>query len=233
VEAALVASAALLGLAGAPHCAAMCGAPCAGVVRGCSAARPQAGWLAFLGGRMVGYAMGGALAASAVGVLGALGESAPALRALWTLAHAAAFTLGLWLLFVGRQPAWLKRIGAVPTVSVPVADSGWQRVVGPLRAGGTGALWLALPCGLLQSAVIVAALAERPLGGALAMAAFALTSSLGLVVVPAFALRRTGVLRSLQSTAWMVRLAGAALATASAWALGHGLWQRVVAFCTT
>lgn len=32
-------------------------------------------------------------------------------------------------------------------------------------------------------------------------------------------------------TAWAVRAAGAMLAAAAGWALGHGLWQRLLALC--
>jgi sulfite exporter TauE/SafE len=234
VDLALVLAAALMGLAGAPHCAAMCGAASAGVVRACSGAQSGRGWAAFLSGRTVAYAAGGALAASAVSLLATLGQTAGALRALWTLLHLAAFGLGLWLLITARQPAWLKEVGRapVPAVGGAVAAGGWQRMQGPLRAGGTGLLWLAWPCGLLQSALVVAALANTPLTGALAMLAFSLTSSLGLAVVPALSSRWTAArFAAWQSPAWAVRLAGLALAGASGWALGHGLWERVVAPC--
>ncbi len=232
MDIALIVAAALMGFAGAPHCAAMCGAACGALVRGDASVRPGAAWLGFLSGRVAGYAAAGAIASSAVALAGALGETASALHALWTLLHAAALALGLWLLITARQPAWMQRIGAAPAMLQP-AGNGWQRVAGPLRSGGLGLAWVALPCGLLQSALVVAALSSYPAGGAAAMAAFALTSSLGLAVVPALTLRWGGVrVAALQSGAWVVRLAGAALAGASAWALGHGLWQRVVAFCT-
>jgi uncharacterized protein len=211
----------------------MCGAACAGVVSGCSSSRPAAGWMTFLGGRLLGYAATGAIAASAVSMLGTLGESATALRALWTMLHAAALALGIWLLLTARQPAWMKRVGR-PAIVRHARDAGWQRMSGPLRTGMTGAAWVALPCGLLQSALVVAALANDAAAGAATMSAFALTSSTGLAIVPAFALRWAGP-RAAAATArpWVVRLAGAALAAASAWALGHGLWQRLVVICTT
>ena len=50
----------------------------------------------------------------------------------------------------------------------------------PARAGLVGACWTAMPCGLLQSALLVAALASGALPGAAVMAAFALASTLGL-----------------------------------------------------
>lgn len=231
MDLALIFSAALMGLAGAPHCAAMCGAASGAAVRACAGAHPAGGWAAFLSGRTLGYALGGALAASAMSWLAALGEAAPWLRAPWTLLHLAALALGLWLLATARQPAWLQQLGRAPG---PVAASvgGWQRLSGPLRAGGAGVLWLALPCGLLQSALVVAALTHTAATGALAMSAFAISSSLGLSVLPALGSRWAGRrVAALQSPAWAVRLAGLGLAGASAWALGHGLWQRVAAWC--
>ena len=222
LDAALVASAALMGLAGAPHCAAMCGAACGAVVRGCSSRRPGAGFGAFAGGRLVGYATAGAVAASAVAMLNSLGASAVALHALWTLVHAGAFALGLWLAITARQPAWMSRIGASRTPAVAASSGGWQRIAGPVRTSAAGVAWVALPCGLLQSALVIAALADRPLTGAATMAAFAITSTAGLAIVPAVALPWGGTrLARFKSSGWAVRAAGIALAAASGWALGH------------
>ena len=106
-----------------------------------------------------------------------------------------------------------------------------MRVPGSLRAAAAGTLWLALPCGLLQSALIVAALASTPWQGAAAMSAFAATSSLGLVVYPALLARLTHRPHAMLSGAWAIRASGAALVAASAWGLGHGLWQRLGALC--
>ena len=52
------------------------------------------------------------------------------------LAHAAALGLGLWLLWRGRQPAWLENLGrgAKRQASAPDAR-GWQRMQGPVRGG--------------------------------------------------------------------------------------------------
>jgi sulfite exporter TauE/SafE len=226
MDAALVATGALMGLAGAPHCTAMCGAACGAVARRCAPARPRGALAALHVGRLVSYAVGGAVAASSVGLLRRLGEAAPLLHPLWLLVHLAAFALGVWLLVRGRQPGWLTELGRAPAVPGRVHWSG------PLRAGLAGSLWIALPCGLLQSALVVAALAEGATGGATVMGAFALASSLGLVAGPALWWRLTGSsAAAAQAPAWALRLAGAMLAGAAAWALGHGLWQRVAAFC--
>jgi len=230
MELALILSALLMGLAGAPHCMAMCGSASAGVIQGCAQGQPNASTLGFHLGRLAGYAAGGAVAASSVALLRTLGETAPLVRPLWTLLHLAAFGFGLWLLWTGRQPEWMQGKGrALPP---EMAAQGWQRVQGPLRAGAAGSLWVAWPCGLLQSALVVATLGGSAWSGALVMAAFAVTSSMGLLLGPALWARLVGQgSLSLTASTWAVRLAGAGLAGASAWALGHGLWQRVVALC--
>ncbi len=227
LDLALVLSAALLGLAGTPHCAAMCAAPCAAL--GGAWLNQASGW-AFHGGRLLSYVFGGALAAGSVASLAGLAQLAPAVRPLWALLHAAALGLGLWMVWQGRQPAWLLSWrNALASPAAPTA-AGWQRLHGPVRAGTGGALWLGWPCGLLQSALVMAALANSVLGGAAVMAAFATTSATGLVLGPALLLR----LSRGRAPVWQghaIRLAGAMLAAASAWALGHDTLRRVAAYC--
>ena len=85
---ALVAAAGLMGLAGLPHCAAMCAAPCAAV-----AGRGPAGQPLFQAARLLGYGAAGAVAAAGVGMLREGLAFSPALRPLWTLLHLAALIL--------------------------------------------------------------------------------------------------------------------------------------------
>jgi sulfite exporter TauE/SafE len=226
VDIALIASAALLGMAGSPHCAAMCSAPCAAAVGG-GGKRSTA---AFHAGRVAAYAAGGAAAAASVSTLAAWSQLSPALRPLWTLLNAAALVLGAWLLWRGRQPAWLARLGRVPAAAAPQAH-GWQAVRMPLRAASAGLVWVAWPCGLLQSALVVSALSSSASGGAIAMAVFALASAPGLIAGP-WALRRLLSGRgALAREVWAARAAGLMLLGASAWALGHQLGPQVAAFC--
>ena len=221
----LLLAALLMGLAGSLHCTAMCGAACSAITQrgGVNLSRSALG---FHLGRVASYAVGGALAAASVGALGAWSQAAPALRPLWSLVHAAALMLGLWLAWTGRQPAWLMNLGRAPQPAA--APAGWQRVQGPMRSTALGGAWVLLPCGLLQSALLVAALANDAVGGATVMAVFALASSLGLLMAGA-AWQRT--VATPQALRWAVRLAGLMLAAASAWALGHGLWLKFAAWC--
>jgi hypothetical protein len=222
----LLAAAALMGAAGAPHCAAMCAAPCAAAVRACgrSRATPQA----FQLGRVTGYATGGAIAASGVSLLrGGLGASA-VLQPLWTLLHLAALALGLWMLLRGQVPALARAAPVAPAL----AGGGWQRLHGPARGALAGAAWIAWPCGLLQAALLLAALGDSAWQGAAAMGVFALASSPGLVAAP-WLLARLGKRSGgrLQDARWPVRIAGLMLASGSLWALSHGLWRHVAGWC--
>jgi len=222
VDATLVVSAALLGLAGAPHCTAMCAAPCR------AASGPGTGAsIGFQLARLAGYAAAGAVAATGVEAIVALSRLSPALRPLWALLQAAALALGLWLLWRGRQPAWLARLGRSPQ-----PQGGWQRMRGPGRAAVAGSLWVAWPCGLLQSALLVAAMTQSAAAGAAAMAGFAIASSVGLWGAGwAWSRLSLAPAASARAEAWAVRAGGALLAGASAWALGVGLWHRVAAWC--
>ena len=183
----LAATAVLMGLAGGPHCIAMCGAACAGIGQaGAPRGALAIGW--FQVGRLTGYTLLGALPAA------------------WA-----------------RQPVWLewgaRRVWArVRTVT--------QRfgLAAPL---GVGVAWALLPCGLLYSAAMVAALAGSVTGGAAVMALFALGSGLTLWLGPWLLLRlgRSG------RGAWGMRLAGLALLLTSAWGLWMGLMHDQAPWC--
>ena len=223
---ALIAAAGLMGLAGLPHCAVMCAAPCAAVARGGAASQAS-----FQIARVAGYAAGGALAAWSVGALREGLSLAPVLRPLWTLLHLAALACGLWMLWRGQWPAWLQR----RTPPVMQHAGAWQRIViVPARSACAGALWIAWPCALSQSALLVAALASTPGQGAAAMAVFAAASSPALWLGPALMKRferMPGGNGVAAAAVWPVRAAGALVAAGSASALLHGLWARFVAWC--
>lgn len=222
VDAALAMTALLMGLAGAPHCAVMCGAACGGIVRGCGGSRPQRAMLALQAGRLLSYSAAGAVAAASVATLGLWAGQAAALRPFWGLLHAAALALGVWLMWRGRQPGWLEDIGRRLSREAEPGTVVWSS--GPMRAAAAGSLWVAWPCGLLQSALVVAALGSGAWNGALIMALFALGSALGLWLAPTLWLKLAGADGQSQAVRHAaVRLAGLALVVASAWALWNGL----------
>ena len=220
----LAVTALLMGLAGGPHCVLMCGAACAGIGRSAGARGTSAIWT-FQLGRVVGYsALGGVAAASMQGV-GWLTTQSAAVRPLWTLFHVGAFALGLMLLCKAHQPVWLESAGKALWMHAR-AWVGANKRAAPLMIG---TVWALLPCGLLYSAVLVAAMSANMFEGAAVMALFALGTSVSMVAVPALWLR----LRGNGSDAWGVRLAGLALAASSSWAVWMGLVHNQAPWCLT
>jgi sulfite exporter TauE/SafE len=233
MDAALAASAFLMGLAGTPHCAAMCGAACGAL----APARPgdpgTRRRLALHAARILSYSLAGALVAASVAGIAVVAH-ARMLQPVWTLFHVAAIAFGLWLLWSARTPAWF---GAAPARLERFTGSSPVRFVRRLppsgRAGLAGLAWVALPCGLLQSALVVAALASSALSGALVMAAFATASAIGLWLGPAawHFLRRGGRNTGAGAGSVAIRLAGLLLAGSSLFAVWHGLGAAIDAIC--
>lgn len=215
-------SALVMGLVGGPHCVAMCGAACAGIAK-MSEPRGTQALLKFQISRLVGYSLLGALAGGTVEGLGWMGQQTAVLRPIWTMMHVAALLLGLVLILKGHQPAFLD--GWAQTVWRKVKP-GMQRL-GPRAPVFLGVGWALMPCGLLYSAVLVASLSASFVNGAVIMAAFAAGTMVSLFSAPWLLLR----LKDAGSGRWGIRLAGAALAATSAWALWMGLTQPTGLWC--
>ncbi len=222
---ALAFSALLMGLAGGPHCIAMCGAACAGLTRAGRGSPARSMW-AFHAGRLAGYTLAGAAAALTVQSLGWLTSNMSALRPVWTLFHLAVLAWGLMLVALARQPMWVSNAGR----------SVWTRVrpLATARGGvfATGTLWALMPCGLLYSALLVASLSGGPLAGAASMALFALGSGLSLALAPAL-LARLAQWGNRFRQDWGTRAAGALLVAVAAWALWMDLSHRIALWCAT
>ena len=215
----LALTALLMGVAGGPHCTAMCGALCAGVSR----SRNASPWT-FQAGRLVGYSTAGAIAAEAVQSLAWLTGQAAALRPVWTLFHVAVLAWGLMLLALARQPEW-------------VSDAGrnvWARVRPLVGSRGgvftAGALWALMPCGLLYSALLVASLSGDALSGALLMALFAIGSGAWLAAAPKLFARLRGRANGLRKD-WGTRISGLLLVVAAVFALWIDIAPRIAQWC--
>ncbi|MDO8299588.1 MAG: sulfite exporter TauE/SafE family protein [Lacisediminimonas sp.] len=224
MQTSLAVTALLMGLAGGPHCVAMCGAACAGIGHA-AGSRKNTAILGFQSGRVLGYSALGALAAASMQGLGWLTVQSAALRPVWTLFHVATFVLGLLLLWKAQQPVWLEQAGRKI----------WSRARSLALGRGRGAplvvgvLWTFLPCGLLYSALLVAALTGSAVEGAMVMALFALGTSVSMTAGAWLWLRLGGQ----GSGDWGVRLAGLALAASSVWALWMGFAHNAAPWCVT
>lgn len=239
----VAATALLMGLAGGPHCLAMCAAPCARIAAphsgdgwhavalapaGVPAALPKVDAMrlaALHAGRLAGYAALGALAAVAIGGFAQGVQWAAALRPVWALVQLLVLLWGLTLLLWARQPAWMEQ----------ASRRLWARVQQGFATRGRvlalGMAWACLPCGLLYSAVAVAALTGSAGGGAAAMLAFGLGSTLWLVLGP-WLLARVGQAVNTWRQDLGTRLAGAVLVLMSGWALWmHAMQHGPVLWC--
>lgn len=222
MQTSLAATALLMGLVGGPHCIAMCGAACAGIGQAAGPRGHSAMWT-FQLGRIIGYSILGAVAAASIQGMGWLSIQTVALRPVWTMFHVAALVLGLLLVWKAQQPVWLESAGRRLWSGARTLAVGW--------GGGAplviGMFWTFLPCGLLYSALLVAAMTGQILEGAVVMALFALGTSVSMMAGPWLWLR----LKGSGSGNWGVRLAGLALAASSFWALWMGLVNNSAPWC--
>jgi sulfite exporter TauE/SafE len=183
-------------------------------------------------GRLLGYSSLGALAAASMQGLGWLTLQSAAFRPLWSFLHVLLMLLGLWLVWRAEPPLWL---GAW-------TQGIWRRIkpVGQRQAARAsfaaplvlGLVWALLPCGLLYSAVMLAALSDGVWQGAQVMAAFAMGGAGALSLLP-WVLRRWKP-GAAGLAAWGhggVRLAGLGLAASSGTALWLGLVHNQAPWC--
>lgn len=232
----------IMGLAGGGHCVAMCSAPCGAVTGAGRGIKPASGseqpvvwqahrtrrtWvrpLTFHLGRLAGYASMGALAAWAMESLAWVSQQSMALRPVWTLMHVAVLGWGLMMMVQSRQPAWVEQAGRAV----------WSRVgpwVGsPGGAATAGALWALMPCGLLYSALLVAALSGGSAQGALTMTFFALGSGVWLAGGPLAWKWAQRHLRALRGE-WGTRISGGLLCGVAVWALWMDLVYKPSLWC--
>lgn len=238
-----VLTALVMGLGGGPHCLAMCAAPCGAItavpsiapvglvpVDGISAPPPALSgtWWQRMGlfqaGRVLGYALAGGVAALAMERMAWLTQQTEALHPLWTFLHVLVLAWGLLMLFQSRQPAWVENAGR--------RLWGWvqPRVQGRGSVAGFGVFWALMPCSLLYSALLVAALSGGPLQGAVTMAAFALGSGIWLWAAPWLwgRLREKG---NRWRSEWGTRISGGLLCGVALWALWMDLIYKPSLWC--
>lgn len=210
-----VAAALAMGLFGSAHCAAMCGSA-SSVLCGASAEGPSRQRLvAFNVGRLLGYAVLGALAnaVTMVGSQASLGFVRFGVRVLSVLA---VLSVGLKLLDMPSLLDPLERAGAF--VWRPAS-----RLVArllPLRttwqAALVGAVWGLMPCGLLYAALAMASTAPSPAQAALTMLAFGMGTGPVMLLIGRLAV----AFARLEARRWLRRGAGMSV-------LAFGLWTAL------
>lgn len=201
----LLGQAAVLGLWGAVHCAAMCGPMCAvclppdgtatvhsatetkrrfvGWIRPVGAAptnvfsRFPRGFASFLGARALSYGLLGVLISASAGLLRDVAQWAAWIKPVWLAVHVLLLLGGAWMIATGR---WIDQLPSGGWLSRKI------RRARPSEPGQArwqfGFFWGLWPCGVLYGALMLAALTNHPLFGGLSMVAFSVTSAPGLAL---------------------------------------------------
>ncbi|WP_124948582.1 sulfite exporter TauE/SafE family protein [Sulfuriferula thiophila] len=165
----------LVGLLGGVHCVGMCG----GIVTALSFATPNAkpGLLMLLGyngGRLLSYAIAGAIAGAVGASTLLLNDFLPVSRGLYVFANVMLILLGLYLAGLSRAVLLLENLGGSVWAKLQPLMKRLMPVRNPAQAVLVGMVWGWLPCGLVYS-VLISALATGSAGhGALLMLAFGL-----------------------------------------------------------
>jgi hypothetical protein len=190
----LLGAAVALGLAGSVHCVAMCGGIAAAAgsrLQGAAGARTG---VLFNLGRVASYAALGLVIGAVVGTAFGIVNAKPFAFALRGLAALLMLVLGLQLL-TGRDWVGLERLGARVWRRLQPLTGSALGLPGPGRFLALGALWGFLPCGLVYSALALAAASGSATGGGLTMLAFGagtLPSMVGTTLAGSAVMRRLG-----------------------------------------
>ena len=195
----IISAALLTGLLGSAHCLGMCAG-----ISGLFAVNAEISTLrrqlpmaiAYNAGRVLTYALLGAIVATFGGIL---------VDARPTLARPILLITGTVIILIGLQVAFnwrllnpLERMGAVLWQKLAPIAKHFVPVTSVPRAMGLGLLWGWLPCGLVYSVLLIAATSAAPLAGATTMLAF------GIGTMPAMVLTGVG---AAQLSAFMRRRA--------------------------
>ena len=213
-------AAAVLGLAGSVHCLGMCGG-----IAAAAGARAQDGasaWSAFLSGtafnlgRIGGYALLGTVVGALVGAAVAQVPVRPFAQGMRALAGLLMLFMGLSLL-TGRDLLALERLGGRAWQQLRPLAARALDLPRPLRFAALGVLWGFLPCGLVYSALALAATGGSGPAGAATMLAFGAGT---LPAMLAVTLAGTAFVRTFAARGTR-RLAGTLMILFAAWtALG-------------
>jgi sulfite exporter TauE/SafE len=195
------------------------------------AAAPIGADLRFHAARMVGYAALGAAIGGGSSLLRWGADTIPLMHPLWGTLNALLLALGLALLVLGRQPAWIDALGT----RVWHATGARLRAARARRPELAGLAWALVPCGLLYSALATAALASDPLRGAAAMLAFAAGTAANLLAAQWVlqAIGRGSATRAARVETTGIRIGGALLAAMAIAALTALALGQPHPFCAT
>lgn len=210
----------LVGWLGGVHCVGMCG----GIVTALSFATPNAKpsvamLFAYNSGRLLSYALAGAIAGAVGASTLLLHDFLPVSRGLYIFANIILIFLGLYLAGLSRAVLVLESLGGRVWASLQPLMKRLMPVRNVPQAILVGMIWGWLPCGLVYSVLISALASGNAVHGGLLMLAFGLGTLPNLLAMGLFA-------KQLQ--AWtrrrLVRLSAGLMVA------GFGVWGLVRLF---
>ncbi len=214
----------LVGLLGSGHCVGMCGGIAAALGFASRGERPEISLLlSYNIGRILSYAAAGVL----VGMLGYFGENfLPFGKILRAIAGILLILMGCYVIGKTSALAWLERAGGHFWRRIQPLGQRFLPVRSPLQGLAVGMVWGWLPCGLVYTALALAATQGGPADGALAMLAFGVGTMPAMLAGGYFSQQ----LRSLLQKRSLRRLMGVGLIVFGVWTLwlvvfphsGHG-----------
>lgn len=204
----------LVGLLGGTHCVGMCG----GIVSALSMGGKSrfSLHLAYSSGRIVSYALAGAIAGALGGMSLALSNQLPVRIALYVLANLMLVALGFYLIGLTRALAFTEQLGQPLWRHLQPLSRRYLPARTVAQAFPLGLLWGWLPCGLVYSALVSALSSGSAASGAGLMLAFGVGTLPNLLLAGLLAVR----LRAYASNPWVRRVAGLLV-------LGFGVWGLI------
>ncbi len=177
----------LIGLLGGAHCIGMCGGIVSALSMGVGSR--LALHLAYNSGRIISYALAGAIAGALGGASLALADQLPVRIILFTLANLMLAALGLYLMGVTRALTFSERLGQKLWRHVQPLTRQYLPARTIAQAFPLGLLWGWLPCGLVYSALVTAMTSGSALHGGGMMLAFGLGTLPHLMIAGLLAVR--------------------------------------------
>jgi sulfite exporter TauE/SafE len=201
----------LIGLLGGTHCVGMCG----GIVSALTMGGPPRFilHLAYNSGRIISYALAGAIAGGLGGLSLILSGQLPLRIALYVLANLMLVALGFYLIGITQALAFTERFGKRLWVHLQPLGKRYLPAQTVAQAFPLGLVWGWLPCGLVYSALATALTSGSALHGAGLMLAFGLGTLPNLLLAGLLAVRLRAY-AALPAVRWMAGLL----------VLGFGVW---------
>lgn len=225
-----LAAAFVAGVAGSAHCFAMCGglAGALGMRSRVTATSPSAAFgnaLPYHVGRLSGYAMAGAICGLIGATLQAVLDLARIGAALRIASGVLLMLIALRILSPWNPLRWLETFAAKFWRQLQPFTLGAGKLTGHTQAIALGFLWGWLPCGLVYSMLLFAALGGHALNGAAILLAFGLGTLPSMLTSSVLASQMQRFLKS----RWPRFASGALLLLFGAWMIwvsipvsGHG-----------